>query len=254
MGARARLWLWTAAVLLGLCPGCDDGQRPRRAAPAEPYAVLVFTRTTGFRHASIADGVEALQALGAEHGFRVQVTEDAGAFTDASLATYRAVVFLCTTGDVLDEAQQAAFERYIRAGNGFAGVHSASDTEYGWPWYQGLVGATFADHPPIQSGRARVVEARHPSTAHLPPTWERVDEWYNFRDVRPGLTVLLEADERSYVGGSHGEHHPMAWYHAYDGGRAWYTAFGHTPESYRDAAFRQHLLGGLEHAAGVAPR
>src|SRR5262245_5882113 len=111
--------------------GADQALGDRQAAAR----VLVFSRTTGFRHDSIPEAVGAVGALGAEHGFGVDATEDPTVFDDARLAPYRAVVFLLTTGDVLEAGQQAAFERYIRAGQGYVGVHSASDTEYGWAWY-----------------------------------------------------------------------------------------------------------------------
>src|SRR5215467_7432103 len=114
------------AVALGL-PAPEAGSAP----PAVPK-VLVFTKTTGFRHASIPAAVQAVTTLGENNGFTVDATEDGGAFTDANLARYDAVIFLLTTGDVLDDAQQAAFERYIHAGHGWVGVHSAADTEYDW--------------------------------------------------------------------------------------------------------------------------
>jgi type 1 glutamine amidotransferase len=196
--------------------------------------------------------VAAIGALGARHGFAVDATEDPSDFDDAQLASYRAVVFLLTTGDVLDSGQQAAFERYIRAGNGFAGVHSASDTEYDWPWYGGLVGAYFSSHPVIQKATVVVEQRSHPSTIGLPETWARTDEWYNFRaNPREQVQVLARLDEASYAGGSMEADHPIAWYHAYDGGQAWYTAGGHTRESYAESLFLEHLLGGISYAAGL---
>ena len=157
-----------------------------------------------------------------------------------------------TTGNILDAEQQAALEQFIRQGGGFVGIHSATDTEYDWPWYGRLVGAYFASHPAIQTATVRVVNATHPSTKPLPATWTRQDEWYNFRAAPPATVhVLLTIDETSYSGGSMGAHHPLAWYHHYDGGRAWYTAMGHTTESYSEPLFLQHVLGGIRWAAGV---
>jgi type 1 glutamine amidotransferase len=216
--------------------------------------VLVFSRTAGFRHDSIPDAVASIGALGATHGFAIDATEDPATFEDARLVSYRAVVFLLTTGDVLDDQQQAAFERYLRAGNGFVGVHSASDTEYDWPWYGGLVGAYFRGHPAVQPGTIVVEDRTHPSTAGLPESWLRTDEWYDFRtNPRSQVRVLAGLDEASYDGGTMGEDHPIAWYHAYGGGRAWYTAGGHTRESYAEPLFLEHILGGIRYAAGLAP-
>jgi type 1 glutamine amidotransferase len=217
------------------------------------FTVLVFSKTTGFRHDSIPDGIAAIRALGAEHGFRVDDTEDAGRFTEAVLAQYKVVVFLSTTGDILDQEQKAAFERYIRAGGGFVGIHSASDTEYHWPWYGRLIGAWFASHPQIQRASVRIVDANHPSTKGLPGSWERVDEWYNFRsNPRGAAHILANLDEASYSGGAMGGDHPIAWCRNIDSSRSWYTAMGHTKESYAEPLFRLHLLGGIESAAGIA--
>ncbi len=214
--------------------------------------LLVFSKTTGFRHDSIPDGLAAIRQLGQQNGFDVDATEDATTFNDANLARYQTVVWLCTTGDVLDTQQQAAFERYLRNGGGFAGIHSATDTEYDWPWYGGLVGAYFQDHPAIQRATLRVEDGAHPSTTSLPAAWDRTDEWYNFRlNPRGRVKVLATLDERTYSGGGMGADHPLAWCQLYDGGRAWYTAGGHTSESYSEPLFRQHLLGGLQFTAKI---
>lgn len=225
------------------------------AAAAEPFSVLVFSRTAGFRHDSIPAGIAAIQGLGAENGFSVTATEDPALFTDEGLAPYAAVVWLSTTGDVLNAQQQAAFERYIRAGGGYAGVHAASDTEYDWPWYGDLVGAYFAGHPANQNATVKVEDPAHPSTSSLPARWPRFDEWYNFQtNPRGDVHVLASLDERSYApgAGAMGADHPTAWCHDYDGGRAWYTGGGHTVESYAEPLFREHLLGGIRTAAGAA--
>lgn len=216
--------------------------------------LLVFSKTGGFRHASIKDGKIALQKLAIEHNVAVDFTEDASAFTDANLARYDAVVFLLTTGEILNDSQQAAFERYIRAGGGYVGVHSASDTEYTWPWYGGLVGAYFDrlhGHSKIVQATIHVTDRTQPSTSMLPAVWVRTDEWYNFAsNPRGKVHVLMTIDERTYKGGVMGADHPIAWYHEYDGGRAWYSAMGHTSESYYEPLFLAHLWGGIVYAVG----
>jgi type 1 glutamine amidotransferase len=240
-----------AAALGLLCAAmaCALGPSPEPAPPAT-FQVLVFTRTAGFRHDSIEAGVQMVRELGQAHGFSVEHTEDAARFAPSALTPYRVVLFLSTTGDVLDAGQQAELERYVRAGGSFVGVHAAADTEADWPWYVGLVGATFLSHPLPQEGSVTVVDRTHRSTLHLGERWTRYDEWYDFRSAPRGVTVLLDADQGSYEGSTMGAEHPMAWYHAYDGGWAWYTAFGHTRESYADPAFREHVLGGILWAAG----
>jgi type 1 glutamine amidotransferase len=197
-----------------------------------------------------------VQQLGAQNGFAVDQTEDATVFNDANLAQYRAVMFLLTTGDVLDPDEQTAFQRYIEHGGGFVGVHSASDTEHDWPWYGGLVGTYFLSHPAIQQATVRIEDPTAPGAAGLPAVWTRVDEWYDFTsDPRPAVHVIATVDESTYDPGpdAMGADHPIAWYHAYDGGRSWYTAMGHTIESYSEPPFLAHLLGGILYAAAETP-
>ncbi len=234
-----------------VCPAASGSTAPAPAPTAPAFQILVFSRTLGFRHASIPAAITAVQVLGAFHGFGVVATEDPAVFSDSSLARFAAVVFLLTTGDVLDSAQQAAFERYIRAGHGFVGVHSASDTEYGWPWYHALLGATFKSHPAIQQATVVVVDTGQASTRSLPHAWARTDEWYNFTAPPTEVSVLTRVDEATYSGGAMGAVHAMSWQHTYDGGRAWYTAMGHTACSYSERPFLDHLLGGIDWAAGV---
>src|SRR5688572_19436093 len=224
------------------------------AAHSQDSRVLVFSKTAGFRHSSIGPGIAAIRKLGQENGFAVDATEDASAFTSKNLGRYRAVIFLNTTGDVLDATQQDDFERYIQAGGGYVGIHSATDTEYEWPWYGRLAGAWFESHPNnpnVQKGTFRVVDKNHPSTEGLPDVWERVDEFYNFKSIDPGIRVLIDIDEKTYQGGKNGDRHPMAWYHDFDGGRAFYTNMGHTDETFSEPLFLRHLLGGLRYAMGT---
>jgi type 1 glutamine amidotransferase len=228
---------------------CTLQASPAAAADA-PYDVLVFSKTAGFRHDAIPAGIQAIQSLGTANSFTVTATEDAAAFTTANLGQYEAVVFLSTTGDVLNAAQQTAFESYIRGGGGYVGVHAAADTEYDWPFYGQLAGAYFASHPAIQSVVSRTEDRAHPATAHLPRTWTRTDELYNYRtNPRTEAKVLATLDESTYSGGSMGADHPITWCKTIGGGRSFYTGWGHTQESYVDAAFRAQLLGGIRYAA-----
>ncbi|EPH41775.1 ThuA domain-containing protein [Streptomyces aurantiacus] len=265
MRAPARLITATAAAALLI--GCVSGpaaSKPDAESPGGPSGrdkkagerVLVFSKTAGFRHDSIPDGIAAIKNLGAAHGFTVDATENAGAFTVKNLARYDAVVWLSTTGDVLNGKQQSAFESYIRAGGGYVGVHAAADTEYDWPFYGRLAGAYFQSHPAIQDAKVDVEDHAHPATAHLGPVWERTDEWYNYRsNPRERARVLASLDESSYSGGSMGGDHPIAWCQgSVEGtpGRSFYTGGGHTKESFAEPAFRRHLLGGIRYAIGAA--
>jgi type 1 glutamine amidotransferase len=224
---------------------------PSPASAAPLTKVLVFSKTAGFRHSSIPNGIAAIQLLGSQNGFSVVATEDANQFTTANLAQYQAVVWLSTTGDVLNDAQQSAFESYMAAGGGYVGVHSASDTEYSWPWYGGLVGAYFLGHPAIQQATVRVEDSTNVATAHLPQSWVRTDEWYNYQtNPRANVHVLTSLDEATYTGGTMGDH-PITWCQNYGGGRAFYTGLGHTEESYTESNFTRMLLGGIQFAGGA---
>ena len=215
---------------------------------ADGVSLLLFSRTAAYRHDSIPAGVQALSKLAADHAWTLAATEDPTRFSDEGLAAYDAVIFLSTTGDVLDDTQQAAFERFIRAGKGFIGIHSATDTEYDWAWYGGLVGAYFREHPAIQPADVIVEDAASPATAGLPNPWHRTDEWYSFKsNPRSKVHVLLSLDERSYTPGSSSMNgdHPIAWCQEYDGGRAFYTALGHTSESFSDPSFIGQVAGAV---------
>ena len=228
---------------------------------ARSVRTLVFTRTTGFRHPSIADAWRVLGSLPPEEEIDVTLTEDPAVFTDATLAPYDVVLFANTTGDVLDAGQQAAMERFLRAGRGYVGVHSAADTEYDWPWYGRLVGAYFRSHPLLPvTVTTTTEEPSHPSTAHLPPTFPFTDEIYNFdRNPRADHTILLTIDEAGFTfpnipagSPSMGADHPIAWLKEFEGGRSFYTNLGHRPETWDDPRFRRHLLEGIRWAAAPA--
>ena len=240
------------------CPSAANQTDAGSVAPdgdaGAPFNVLLFSRTAGFRHGSIPTAIAQLMDLQATGGYVAEATEDPTQFSPDNLARFQVVVFLLTTGDVLDDDQQAAFEAWIGAGGGYVGVHSAADTEYDWPFYGTLMGAYFLGHPEIQQASVDVEVADHPAISNvgLPSPWVRTDEWYNFQtNPRPNVTVLATVDESTYTGGTMGADHPITWSHPTGGGgRAFYTAMGHTDESYCDPLFRHLLVGALRWAAG----
>jgi type 1 glutamine amidotransferase len=230
--------------------GSDTGSSALRDAEADagapPLRVVLFSRTTGFRHTeSIEAGRSALQAWGAGANAEVSATEDAAVLI-GGLDRADVVVFLLTTGDVLDDEQQRQFESFVRAGGGFVGVHSAADTEYDWPFYGELVGAWFEGHPGSQPATLHVEAAQHPAAAGLPATWQRSDEWYNFRrNPRGSVDVIITLDEASYEGGTEGSDHPIAWSHELDKGRAIYTGLAHGADAWSEPLVRQHIQNAL---------
>ncbi len=243
-----RQLLVTVLIIMIGVSGCDtlSGTRGEKN-------VLVFSKTSGYRHESIEAGQEALRILAEDKGFGVTFTEDATVMTQAVLQDFDAIIFLNTTGDCLDDQQQLEMQRFVQAGGGFVGVHAAADTEYDWPWYGGLVGAYFNGHPSDPNVRDAMIDRldkEHVSCQHLPDRWARTDEWYNYKKIQPDLNVLLNLDESTYEGGTNGDNHPIAWYHDYDGGRAFYTGGGHTSESFEEPDFMAHLWGGIQYAIG----
>ena len=225
----------------------DDHESVQATEEPVPDSMLIFSKTAGFRHDSIPEGVACLRKIAAELGLSVIATEDSAVFTSKNLASCAVVVFLNTTGDVLNAAQEAVFESYIREGGAWFGVHAAADTEYDWPFYGRLVGAYFKSHPAIQPADVRVEVANHPSTRMLPGLWRRTDEWYTYRlSPREGVTVLASLDEDSFTGGGMNGDHPIAWCHEFEGGRSLYTGGGHTRESYVEPKFVAHLKGAVE--------
>jgi type 1 glutamine amidotransferase len=229
-----------------------------RASAAEPFRLLVFSKTLMYRHASITNGITMLNKLAAENQFSIAATEDSSAFTIENLARYKVVVFLSTSGDILNDGQQEAFRIFIESGGGLAAIHAGVAgkvaTEGTWPWYVEMFCTDFANHKAIERATVHVEDRTDASTAHLPAEWPRVDEWYNFnRSPRGHVHVLASLDEKSFHGGTMGGDHPVAWCRRVGKGRLWYTALGHTAASYTEPEFVKHVLGGIQIAAGVKP-
>lgn len=216
-----------------------------------PRKALIFSKTAEFRHESIEAGVYAVGAILRELKIMMDHTEDADVFRAGNLNQYGLIIFLSTTGDILDSTQQTVFESYMKNGGNFMGIHSATDTEYDWPWYNDLVGAYFANHPAIQEAAVEVQDTSHISCRHLPNPWVRTGEWYNFKSINPDVDVLLTIDESTYEGGTNGDNHPYSWCHQFEKGRSFYTACGHTIESFSEPEFVQHLRGGIQWCLGL---
>ena len=220
--------------------------------------ILIFTKTAAYREDNIAPTRLALKNFYAGKGLDVDTSENAALFADSSLAKYKAVVFLKTSGDALDPAQQTAFEKWFQAGGGFQAIHSALDTEYDWPFYGKLIGgAWFKTLPGDQNTKQAIVieDTNDISTKGLPKRWERTDEIYGFKAnpraaKDPAMHILATVDESTFPKGVAGTDHPMSWYTSYNGGKAWTTAMGHVTAAYSDALFLGHLWGGMQYILG----
>ena len=226
--------------------------------------ILVFTKTVGFYHESKPNAIKAFYEMAHDQKWHITFTEDSTFFTDKELSNYNLVVFLLTTGNnLLNDVEKLAFQKYIENGGGFVGVHTATDTEYKWPWYEKLVGAHFVGHPPVQEGKLIIENKSHPSTICFgTDTLKWTDEFYSFdRNPRKNTTIniLVSIDEKTY----HIENnlwfknanivmgdHPLVWCQKMEKGRSFQTALGHTPELYDNKLFRKHLMGAIRWAAG----
>lgn len=223
------------------------------------FKALLFTKTNGWHHESINEGVDAIRKMGERNFFNVEWHEMPTVFNDNKLSEFQVIIFLNTTGDILNEDQQKAFTKFIQSGKGFVGIHSASDTEYEWPWYTQLVGRMFHIHPVIQTAVLKVADNKFPGLERMPASWLWTDEWYEFSEEKvKGLNYIITVDEKTYdpnvkwgekVGKGMGDLHPIAWYHEFDGGRSFYTALGHIPSIYSDPIFLEHVYGGIYWAA-----
>lgn len=237
---------------------------------AHGFKLLVFTKTAGFAHGSIPSGITAINQLAAEHHFEVTQTNDSAVFI-SQLATHDVVLFLNTTGDVFNPSEQDAFQAWYRNGGGYVGIHAASDTEHSWPWYIDLVGAEFANHPPVQVGTVDFLDQVHPITDVINPAtnqrvveWTVSEEWYNFTTSPRGRVHVLahlnaaivsanpeEPDRPGVTGTNHGNDHPIMWCHEFDGGRSAYLGPGHANATYSDPIFRGLMVNAIEWAAGL---
>lgn len=222
-------------------------------AMAKPDAILIFSHTTGYRHDSIPAGIAAVAAIAKARGLAVVASEDPAMFGPGRLARFRIIVLLSTTTDPKNpasewwvDARRTAFQRFVRSGGGVVAIHAAADSHYHWPWYGKLIGARFQRHPPgTPTGRVSLANPRHPANRGLPATTTRTDEWYAFDDFDPTSTLLMTLDPAS-IGEPDVNPNPVAWTRTVDGARVFYTALGHTKESYAEPLFLRHVANGLD--------
>jgi type 1 glutamine amidotransferase len=240
---------WTSILVLLaaiLAPACDA--LAADAPSSAPPKVLVFSKTVAFRDPLIPAGIAALKQLGAKRGWSVAATEDAGLFTDSNLPQYDVVIWLDTTGNVLNPEQQAAYERFHRSGKGTVAIHRGGvDTaREGWPWFRKLAPSGVVSHPAVRTITVLNYDHNFPAASMIPTMWRHTGEWFNFApSPNPDAHPLLYGWDPDFS-------NPMSWWKEFDGGRYFYTALGGATEDYADPQVLAHFAGGIEWAAGKA--
>ncbi len=230
-------------------PFREADPHPGSALFAKPR-VLIFSKTNGYHHASIATGTATIRKLGEENGFAVDTTVDSTWFRKKILKKYAAIIFLSPTGKVFGPEEETALQDYVHSGRGVVGIHAAADCEYNWQWYGDLIGGYFKSHPKQQEAKFIIDDKDNAATKGLPDPLTHFDELYNYKYYNPDIKVLIKLDETSYTGGANGDNHPIAWYHEFEGGRSFYTGLGHTDQCWADPLFQHHLLAGIKYAMG----
>jgi TonB family protein len=213
-------------------------------------SILAFSKTAD-KHESIKAGQKALRELAAVNNFDIDFSEDSTVFNDAALSKFNVILFLNTSGNILDENGEKAFQKFIHNRGGFVGLHGALDTEYDWEWYGKLIGTHCKGSEETHKAVVRVINKNHPSTEDLPYTWEAEAEWCMLTNKLADDVKILAVIDEVTVQGEKMLFSPYCWYHEFDGGRAWYTSGGNKAEDYSSPLFRKHLVGGIKYAAGV---
>jgi len=221
----------------------------------EPLNILVFSKTNGFRHASISSGLKMMYDLSPKQNWVITTTEDPSLFNDSFLKNFDMAVFLNPTGDAIEDAGQKAFEKFMESGKGFVGIHAAADHEYEWPFYGNLVGGYFRTHPPAQQGTVIFENYDHPAMEPFEgmESYTTFDEWYTFKEnPRPNVNVLASLDENSIKKAKNDEwkmgDHPVIWWNEENGIRSFYTVFGHTHEAFQDELIIEHIKNAINWA------
>lgn len=208
--------------------------------------VLVLTEAQGFKHESISAGMDMFKAKQADWNIEVEQASESSMLSTLGITRFRIIVLLNTTGDLFTDNEQELLQDFVQNGGSILAIHAAADAEYNWPWYGQMLGALFKDHPHTQQATCHKTGISHPSVQNIPASWQRTDEWYNFQSLSPANQVVLTIDETTYTGGTHGAAHPISWYREFDGGKIFYTAMGHTSETYSEPLFLEHIKGAIE--------
>jgi uncharacterized protein len=275
-----KIILWTLLTLIVILVGLAFGflykvkngfpvsyetEKPVINFPVNPKAILVFSKTTGFRHGeSIEASKIVFDKLAKENNWFVYQTEEGGVFNAEQLSKFSTVIFNNSTGRVLNDEQQKALEQYVENGGNLIGIHGAGDNSHHWDWYvRNLLGAEFSHHPlNPQFQKADVLldtDADSLLTKNIPKTWSQTDEWYIFlknpreagfkvqftidgdKIIPNGNMPLLASDKNFGMG----KDHPVAWTKQIGKGRTFYTSMGHEASAWQNPNFVQLIQNAI---------
>jgi len=226
-------------------PVSYETEKPAIQFPADKPAVLVFTKTTGFRHTeSIDASIPLIRQLGEKHQLFIYETADGGVFNPEQLKQFKLVIFDNSTGRVLNDDQQSALEKYVEDGGSLMGIHGAGDDSHRWDWYEkNLLGAKFSHHPlnpQFQQADVRLSEnVDSLFSQNLAKQWSNTDEWYVFFNAPQDVNVLYTINGDNIIPNGNmlwmtdknfgmGPNHPVAWYRTVGKGKSFYTSMGHS--------------------------
>jgi type 1 glutamine amidotransferase len=223
------------------------------SAQEKPKNVLIFSKTEAFRHSSISKGKDFFSDMGKKNHWEMTFSENSELFSDKSLANYDVIVFLNTTGNILNDNEQEALKGYLESGKGFVGIHSAAYTEVDWKWYTNMIGTSLDTHvKEINAELSARLDTKHPALEGWNEKEVFFTEWYNFKQpIGKHINILTTLNEDSYKGLKMNSSHPISWYHLYDGGKVFYTELGHSEATYDDLRFYNHIQGALQWVLGI---
>lgn len=214
--------------------------------------VLYVTQSAGYRHDSIPTSIATLRSIADRaRTLEVVATEDLSFIAADKLAGFDAVFFFTSGELALNDQQKADLLDFVRSGKGFGGVHSATDTLYSWPEYGDMIGAYFDGHPWAQKATVHIEDAEDPLVKPLAPSFDIVEEFYQFRSFsRDNVHVLATLDTSSVDMQAPGIHRSdgdfaLAWRRPFGQGRVFYTALGHFEDTWRDLRFQTLIRNAL---------
>lgn len=254
-------------------PVSYETEAPQITFPAGQPAILLFSKTTGFRHGASIDASKPVIAdLAKKNNWYLYETEEGGVFNAEQLAKFSVVVFNNSTGEVINDEQKRVLEQYVENGGSLIGIHGAGDDSHHWDWYEKhLLGAKFSHHPlDPQFQMADILLDAAPKDSlfsTLAPKWSNSDEWYVFFENprKKGFNIVYTINGESinpsgnmlFVSSKNfgmGKDHPVAWYKQTGKGKTFYTSMGHNETAWQNPNFVKLIETALQWSSKKQPQ